>query len=301
MKPLFSSALWPWTAMALALALVAPAANAQEASEASEDSKVEVPASENPYIRAVATLYEQARQEEALSKLEKALESKSNGPQEVLWLRLMKGVLQAELGHSGALQSFKEALALDPQAQLPRVKASWRVRKLFEQARNTAGSPAEEELLAEELEEPSGPPPRRYGLSVGVRGEVDVLGLRTSVSATPSVSVGYTWEQRGAALTLLTQASPGLRAEGQLHPFILGWVRPYAKAGATAFFNEENAQGNGHTFFGGVSGRVALGVDLQWNSRMYAYADVAYERFLPGEARYKTQSLLFSIGVGLFP
>lgn len=301
MKPLPSSALWPWTAMALAFSLLAPAADAQEGSES---SKVEVPATLNPYIQAVATLYEQARQEEALSKLEKALEWKSNGPQEVLWLKLMKGVLQAELGQSGTLESFKEALALDPQAQL-RVKASWRVRKLFEQARNTAGLPADEELLAEELEpasEPSGPPPRRYGLSVGVRGEVDVLGLNTTASAAPAVSVGYTWEQQGAVLTLLAQPpSPGLRAEGQLHPFILGWVRPYAKVGATAFFHEENAQGDAYTFFGGVSGRVALGVDLQWNSRMFAYADVAYERFLPGESRFKTQSLLFSIGVGLFP
>ena len=296
MKPLFSSALWPWTAMALAISVIAPAANAQEASE---DSKIEVPATQNPYIQAVATLYKQAKQEEALSKLEKALEWKSNGPQEVLWLKLMKGVLQAELGQGGALESFKEALVQDSQAQLPVMKASWRLRKLFEQARNTAGLPADEELLAEELE-PSGPPPRRYGMSVGVRGEVDVLGLSTSTSAAPAVSVGYAWEKQGGALTLLAQSSPGLRAEGQFHPFILGWVRPYARVGATAFFREKNTQG-GYTFAGGLSGRAALGVDLQWNSRMFAFADVAYERFFTGGERYKQQSVLFSIGVGLFP
>lgn len=301
MKSLFSSAPWKLTTMALPLAcLVAPAVAAQEASEA---SKVAVPATQNPYLQAVATLYEQAKHEEALSKLEKALEWKSNGPQEVLFLKLMKGVLQAELGEGGALESFKEALAQDPQAQLP-LLASWRLRKLFEQARSTAGLPADEELLAEELDpgaEPSGPPPRRYGLSLGVRGEVDVLGLSTTTAAAPAVSVGYTWEQQGGALTLLTQSSPGLRAEGQYHPFILGWVRPYAKAGATAFFLEKNSQGDGHVFLGGVSGRAALGLDLQWNSSMYAFADVAYERFFIGGERYKSQSALVSIGVGLFP
>jgi tetratricopeptide (TPR) repeat protein len=301
MKILFSSTLWTWPAMALALTcLAAPAADAQESSEA---SKVEVPATQNPYLQAVATLYEQAKHEEALSKLEKALEWKSNGPQEVQFLKLMKGVLQAELGQSGALESFKEALAQDPQAQLPVPAASWRLRKLFEQARSTAGLPADEELLAEEIDpgaEPSGPPPRRYGLSVGVRGEVDVLGLSTTTAVAPAVSVGYTWEQRGGTLTLLTQSSPGLRAEGQFHPFILGWVRPYAKAGTTAFFREKNAQG-GYTFLGGISGRAALGVDVQWNSRMYAFVDVAYDRFFIGGERYKSQSLLFSIGVGLFP
>jgi hypothetical protein len=300
MKSLFSSSLPVRAVKVLALTcLGVPVADAQEAAEA---SKVEVPATQNPYIPAVATLYEQAKHEEALSKLEKALEWKSNSPQEVLWLKLMKGVLQAELGQSAALESFKEVLAQDPRAQLP-VKSSWRLRKLFEQARNTAGLPADEELLAEELEpgtEPSGPPPRRYGLSVGVRGEVDVLGLNTTFSATPAVSVGYTWEQRGGALTLLAQPSPGLRAEGQLHPFIMGWVRPYARVGATAFFREQTAQGDA-TFVGGLSGRAVLGVDLQWNSRMFVFADVAYERFFTGGERYGPQSVLFSIGVGLFP
>jgi tetratricopeptide (TPR) repeat protein len=283
--------------MALGLAcLVAPAAHAEES------PKVKVPATQNPYIHAVATLYEQAKQEEALSKLDKALDWKSNGPQELVWLKLMKGVLQAELGQSGALESFKEALVLDPQAQLP-VEASWRLRKLFEQARSTAGLPADEELLAEEPEpgmEPSGPPPRRYGLSVGMRGEVDVLGLSHNRIPTTGVSLGYTREQQGGALTLLVQDSPVLRAEGQLHPFTLGWFRPYARVGVTAFFHELNAQED-RTFMGAVGGRAALGVDLQWNSRMFAFADVAYEHFFNGSDRYKSQAVLFSLGVGSFP
>jgi hypothetical protein len=282
--------------MALSLTcLVTPTAYAQESSEA---TKVEVPATQNPYIPAVATLYDQARHEEALSKLVKALEWKSNGAQEVLFLKLMKGVLQEELGEGGALESFKEALALDAQARLP-VPASWRVRKLFELARNPAGLPAEDEVVVDELM-PSGPPPRRYGLSLGLRGEVDVLGLSTTAAAAPAVSVGYTWEKHGGFLTLLAQSSPGLRAEGQVHPFNLGWVRPYAKVGSTAFFNEKDAQGNS-TFMGGVSGRAALGLDLQWNSRMSVFTDVAYERFFIGGERYKTQAVVFSIGMSLFP
>jgi outer membrane protein W len=89
------------------------------------------------------------------------------------------------------------------------------------------------------------------------------------------------------------------------HPLNLGWVRPYAGVGATAFFLEKTADEvtaeEKTTFFGGVSGRGVLGVDVQWNSRMFVFADVAYERFLNRTERYRTQSLLFSIGVGLFP
>ncbi|QRK12259.1 autotransporter outer membrane beta-barrel domain-containing protein [Archangium violaceum] len=293
---------------------------------AEESSKVVVPTTKNPYISAVATLYKKARYEEAQSKLEKALEWKSNGTQEVLWLKLMQGVLQAELAQGNALESFKEALALNKEAQLP-VQGSRRLRKLFEQARSTLGLPADKELLAQELDvRPvapvapgvSGPPPRRYGMSVGLRVEVDVLevsmllGARgedeedapesgsTILPITPAVSLGYTREKLGGALTLLVQPSPGLRAEGQFHPLTLGWVRPYARLGATAFFREKDAQGV-YTFLGGVSGRGALGADVQLNSRMFVFADVAYERFFIGGDRYRSQSVLFSVGVGLFP
>jgi tetratricopeptide (TPR) repeat protein len=275
---------------------------------AEESSKVEVPQTQNPYIRAVATLYEQAKYEEALTRLEKALEWKSNGPQEVLWLKLMQGVLQAELAPGAALESFKQALAMDELAQLP-VKGSRRLRKLFEQARSTLALPADEDLLAQEWEQSrsapgaaagSGPPPRRYGMSVGVRGEVDVLGLAVTNAVTPSVSLGYTREKLGGAMTVVIQPSPALRAEGQWHPLTLGWVRPYARLGATAFFRELDAQGE-PSFFGGASGRVALGLDVQWTSRLSAFADVAYERFFTGGERYKSQSVLISVGVGLFP
>ncbi|MBN9684344.1 MULTISPECIES: hypothetical protein [unclassified Corallococcus] len=258
---------------------------------------------QNPYVTAVATLYEQTRYEEALSKVEKALEWPTNGPREVLFLKLMKGVLQAELGQGGALESFNEALALDAQAALP-VRPSWRLRKLFEQARNSVGLAVNEEQLTEDWEPslvPWIPPPRRLGLSVSLRGEVDVLGLGTAFTGTPAVGVNYSWEREGCALTLLTQASPGLRAEVQFHPLLMGWVRPYARAGTTAFFRVRNEQGDGHTFLGGMSGRVAAGLDWQWSSRMYAFSEVAYERFVIGSDRYRPDSVLFSLGVGLFP
>ena len=274
---------------------------------AQEDSKVEVPPTQNPSIPAVVTLYKQARYEEAQSKLEKALEWKANGPQELIWLKLMQGVLQAELSQPGALESFKEALALDKEARLP-VQGSRRLRKLFEQARTTLSLPADAQLVAQELElRPAekaaavvGPPPRRYGLSVGVRGEVDVLAPGILSALTPAVSLGYTREKLGGLLTALVQPTPGFRLEGQYHPLTLGWVRPYAKVGTTAFFGELDAQG-ATTFLGGVSGRGAVGVDVQWNSRMYAFADVAYEHFFIGGDHYVKRSVLLSVGVGLFP
>ncbi|AKJ03147.1 hypothetical protein [Archangium gephyra] len=291
-----------------------------------------MPQTQNPYIKSIATLYEQARYEEALSRLQKVLDWKANDTQELLWLKLMQGVLQVELSQGEALESFKEALALDKQSQLP-VQGSRRLRKLFEQARDTLDLPADKELLAKELDAVvpkapvvRGPPPRRYGLSVDVRVEVDVLGIGLSssevdmlgigptsseeewlnagasfnVPLAPAMSVGYTRERLGGVLTVLVQPAPGLRAEGQFHPLTLGWVRPYARLGATAFYGEKNTQGS-TTFFGGVSARGALGIDVQWNSRMYAFADVAYDHFLYGGGSYRSQSLLLSVGVGLFP
>jgi tetratricopeptide (TPR) repeat protein len=140
---------------------------------AQDSSSIQVPPTQNPYIRAVATLYQQAKYEEALTRLDKALEWKANEKQEVLWLKLMQGVLQAELAQGAALESFKQALALDAEAQLP-VKGSRRLRKLFEQARSTLALSANEALLGQEWEPSPGapgaaevprPPPRRYGLA----------------------------------------------------------------------------------------------------------------------------------------
>ncbi|WP_157232391.1 OmpW family outer membrane protein [Hyalangium minutum] len=271
---------------------------------AEEATNIDVPETENPYIQAVATLYGQSKYEEAFSKLEKAQDWKSNGPQEQLWLKLMQGVLQVELAPEAALQTFKEALAMDEQAQLPVKKGSRRLRKLFEQARNTAGLPADLALEEEpdEADAPvvTGPPERRMGLSLSVRGEVDVPGLGVTRSISSVVGLGYTKERMGGLVGVLVQPTPGLRAEWQYHPINLGWVRPYAGVGATAFFLEENAEGT-NTVFGGVSGRGVLGVDVQWNSRMFVFADVAYERFFTGGERYRSEAVLFSIGVGLFP
>jgi tetratricopeptide (TPR) repeat protein len=318
MNPLFPDAQWLWAVLsknlrnmrrwrprvhamlALACALVCLVTGPARAEEAAD---IDVPTTKNSYIQVVATLYAQSKYDEAFSKLEKAQDWKGNGPQEELWLKLMEGVLQVELAPESALQTFKEALAMDPQAQLPVKKGSRRLRKLFEQARNTAGLPAD--LALEEEEDPNaavvtGPPERQLGLSTSVRGEVDVLGLSVTTPIASVVQLGYTRERTAGALGLLVQKSPGLRAEGLYHPINLGWVRPYAGVGATAFFLEKNAEDQ-TTFFGGVSGRGVLGVDVQWNSRMFVFADVAYERFLNRTERYRTQSLLFSIGVGLFP
>ena len=141
-------------------------------------------------------------------------------------------------------------------------------------------------------------PPWRHGLGVSVRGEVDVLGINPSLI--PAVSLGYTWQKMGGVATVLMQRQPGLRAEGQFHPFTLDWVRPYARLGATAFFGEKDAQGE-TTFLGGVGGRAALGAEMQFTSHLYAFADVAYEHFINRAVHYSTQSLLFSVGVSLFP
>lgn len=317
MNPLYPDMQWLWAVLsrnlrnmrrrsprvravlALACALACLVTGQAWAEEAAD---IDVPVTKNSYIQVVATLYAQSKYEEAFSKLEKAQDWKGNGPQEELWLKLMEGVLQVELAPESALQTFKEALAMDSEAQLPVKKGSRRLRKLFEQARNTAGLPADLTLEEEEEDasEVTGPPERRLGLSTSVRGEVDVLGLSVTKSIASVVQFGYTRERTGAALGLLVQKSPGLRAEARYHPLNLGWVRPYAGVGASAFFLEQNSDGK-TTFFGGVSGRGVLGVDVQWNSRMFVFADVAYEHFVTGTERYRTQSLLFSIGVGLFP
>ncbi len=300
MNPLLPEIPWP-RARTLSLVAVALLCLVAATASAEEASKVKVPQTQNPYIHVVASLYDQAKYEEALSKVGKALESKSNGTQEEIWLKLMKGVLQAELAQGAALESFKEALALDANAQLP-VEASRRLRKLFEQARNTAGLPTDAELLAEEQGPILGPPARRQGLSASVRGELDALGLNLGFNkaVTPAVSLGYTREKLGGDVTVLVQPAPGLRAEGQYHPLTLGWVRPYAGLGATTFFYEQNTQGVTR-LFGGVSGRVTLGVDVQWNKNMYAFAGASYEYFFTGGDRYRSQSAVFSLGVGVFP
>ncbi|KFA93701.1 hypothetical protein [Archangium violaceum] len=299
------------------ICLAIPAAHAQES------SRVVLPQTQNFYINAVATLYEQGRFTEALSKLERALEWKSNGPEEIVWLKVMQGVLQAELSQDEALESFKQALALDKDAQLP-FQANRRLRKLFEQARDTLGLPADKTLLAQELEQnaaasktprSAAPPPRRYGWSLGVRGELDVLEpiltsvqdteespseLKFTAALSPAVSLGYNQQKWGGVATVLVQSAPGLRAEGQFHPLTLSWVRPYARLGATAFFAEKDAQGN-TVPLGSVGGRAALGVDVQFTSRLSAFADVAYEHFFVTGERYRPQSVLISVGVGLFP
>ncbi|WP_044198152.1 hypothetical protein [Hyalangium minutum] len=273
---------------------------------AEEPSKLERPFTPNPYIPAVATLYEQARYEEALAKVEKAVGWRSNEVQELVWLKLMRGVLLAEQSPEAALQSFREALAMDVSVQLP-VKGPRRLRRLFAQARGTLalpdGSREDEEELELETpavarEEAADGSPRQLGWSMNIRGEVDVLGLGVTTTVTPVVSIGYTQERVGGLLGVVVQSSPGLRAEARFHLSTQGGLRPYAGLGTTAFFHELNAQRT-PTFFGGVSGRGVLGVEVQWTSRLYGFADVAYERFLRRKELYRSDSVLFSIGVGL--
>ncbi|AKJ05106.1 hypothetical protein ATI61_102177 [Archangium gephyra] len=158
----------------------------------------------------------------------------------------------------------------------------------------------EQSADAAEAPQVSDPTPWRQGLGVGVRGEVDVLRLGPTTELIPAVSVSYTWQKLGGVATVLVQRAPGLRAEGQFHPITLGQVRPYARLGATAFFGEKDAQG-APTFLGSVSGRAALGVDMQLTPHLTVFADMAYEHFLTRNELYRPQSVLFSLGVALFP
>ncbi len=158
----------------------------------------------------------------------------------------------------------------------------------------------EQSAGAAEAPRVSAPTPWREGLGVGVRGEVDVLRLGPTTELIPAVSVSYTWQKLGGVATVLIQRAPGLRAEGQFHPITLGQVRPYARLGATAFLGERDAQG-ARTFLGSVSGRAALGVDVRFTPHLSVFADMAYEHFLIRSEWYSSQSVLFSLGVALFP
>lgn len=273
-------------------------------------STIERPSTPNPYIPAVVMLYEQARSEEALAKVEKAVGWRSNEAQDLVWLKLMRGVLMAEQPPEAALQSFRESLAMDVSVQLP-VKGSRRLRRLLEQARSTLalsdGSREKKEDLEPDApvvaqDEAEGVSPRRLGWSMNIRGEVDVLGsgLDLPSAITPVVGIGYTQQSLAGLLGILVQASPGLRTEARFHFGTQSGMRPYVGLGATAFFRELSPQGTS-TFFGSVSGRGVLGISVQWTSRLYAFADVAYERFLRRGDLYRSDAVLLSMGVGLFP
>lgn len=144
--------------------------------------------------------------------------------------------------------------------------------------------------------------PNALGWNVSLRGEVDMLGsgLNQLSAATPVVALGYTRKHVGVLLGVLVQASPGLRAEARFHPSGQGGLRPYLGVGATTFFREQTREGT-PTFFGGVSGRGVLGVETRLTSRLYGFADLAYERLLKREELYRANAVLFSVGVGLFP
>ena len=144
--------------------------------------------------------------------------------------------------------------------------------------------------------------PSQQGWNLSLRGEVDVLASeRPLLSAVaPVVGIGYSRERVGGLLGILVQSSPALRAEARFHLSPPSGLRPYVGLGATAFFRERNRDGTS-TFFGGVSGRGVLGVEAQMTSRLYGFADVAYERFLRHGDLYRANAVLLSMGVGLFP
>ena len=104
--------------------------------------KVAAPETKNPFILIVARLYENLEFDTALSTIPKAVAWPNNGPQELLWLELMEGVLQFAAGNEGsALSAFKRALTLDPGAQLP-VQPSDGLRNLLAKAKSELGPPA---------------------------------------------------------------------------------------------------------------------------------------------------------------
>jgi hypothetical protein len=165
--------------------------------------------------------------------------------------------------------------------------------------------------IPEEALEPDGPVaardaanilPRQLGWNMSLRGEVDVLGngLNLLSAVAPVVGIGYSGERLGGLLGVLVQASPGLRAEGRFQLSPPGGLRPYVGLGTTAFFRERTREG-APTFFSSFSGRGVLGVEVQCTSRLYGFADIAYERFLRRGDLYRSDAVLLSMGVGLFP
>lgn len=144
--------------------------------------------------------------------------------------------------------------------------------------------------------------PNQQGWNMSLRGEVDVLGrgLDLLSAIAPVVGIGYSRARVGGLLGVLVQSSPALRAEARFQLSPPGGLRPYVGLGTTAFFRERNRDGT-TTFFGGVSGRGVLGVEAQMTSRLYGFADIAYERFLRRGDLYRADAVLLSMGVGLFP
>jgi TPR repeat protein len=133
--------------------------------------------------------------------------------------------------------------------------------------------------------EPSGekqPPPSSSGFQLGVRGEGNLL--QPAFVAGISAELG---DWFSAVATLILRTSPGFRLEGRFYP--LRWTRwrLYAAFG-------------GSIFAPAVSGRVALGADVQVldGLPLHVSGDLALEHFFTGDPEYEPDYALLSIGAG---
>ncbi|WP_268905789.1 Kelch repeat-containing protein [Citreicoccus inhibens] len=272
------------------------------------------PRPHNPSLRRVERLYGDLEYEKALSLLQKVRAQPGNGPEDVLWMDLMEGMLQYGLGRMEPSDAaFGRALAQDATVSLPVEDASSTLRERFTRLRQqrmqarapappVTPPPAPAAPPPTPEASPSLPPSPEGGWAlrmVGLRGERDMVGSGMLPAVTAEVvhapheapdGFGY-----GAALTVLGQkAGPDVRAEGRLFlPGIQGsgglLLRPYGLLGATAFIPQ-----------GAVGGRAGLGLGLR-TGRFHVFADVAYERFVNTERGFGADALLLAVGAGWAP
>ncbi|HEX5752830.1 MAG TPA: kelch repeat-containing protein [Archangium sp.] len=256
------------------------------------------PSTKNPHIRKAARLYDELEYEASLKSLREAETFAGNGPEETLWMVLMKGILHHSLRNDQeADEAFALALTQRPSAQLPVPLPSQTLQERFERVRRklraaqAVSEPSSTQPAAQE------PPARPWSLMVGLRGEAEVVrfavvpSLMAELAQAPMEGAGSGF---GGALTVVLQSSPVLRAEGRLYPYdiqgaSLGWIRPHVLLGVTALVPE-----------GSVGGRAGVGVGLQTGA-FRLFADVAYERFLNATAGRQSDALLFSLGAGWSP
>lgn len=255
--------------------------------------QVNAPRSKNPLIRRIKRLYELGEYEKAIIRTRPALEWSGNGLEERVWLELMMGVLHVKLGDedSNALSAYTRALELNPSAELP-VKGPGRVKELFEQARNELAEKTKAklaELPAPLLPlRPTGSPAgglepysgRGFDIEVSARGEVE--GLKRALAL--AIGAAIQNERFGAAVSVIVQPRPGLRAEGRFYPLKLGPMRPYIALGSSAFIPVMGV-------------RAVAGVDLTF-SRLRLFCDLAFEHFFNSDEAHEANALLLSAGAG---
>ncbi|MFL5319686.1 MAG: hypothetical protein ACJ790_08500 [Myxococcaceae bacterium] len=93
----------------------------------------------NPYLPAAQRLFDGLEYEEAGSTLKKARDWQGNTPEDEVAIAMLEGRLSFETGDRElAGRSFKRALALDPNAQLPKL-VSAKAKAFFDQCRVELG------------------------------------------------------------------------------------------------------------------------------------------------------------------